>query len=99
MTKLKKNNSLDTIPQLALTGEDYSHIVPDHTKLSLFVQWKKGGLPREELDNVLGFEKKGKELFVYSKSSNSRYIYQLKEVKKVYVVFEPNNEVIIEGED
>lgn len=90
----KKKSPLDSIGQLTLTGQDYSHLVPNHTDLTLFIEFKKKGLEREEISKVKAFEKKEGKLYVVNKYSDYRYIYEIKEVKKVFVVFEPN----IEGE-
>lgn len=85
---MTKQNSFDSVPQLKLKGEDFSHIVPEEHSLTLFIEFKKGGTPRDEIANVRAFQKEGKELRVVNRHTNYKYIYNLKEVKKVYVLFD-----------
>ncbi len=83
----KKKKAYDTIPQLKLKGEDYSHSVPNDFSLSLFVEWKNKELDRDEISNVKSFEKKDGELIVINRANeNIRYRYLLKEIKRVFVV-------------
>lgn len=95
MTK-KKKDSLDSIPQLDIKGEDFSHSVPDQYSLELTIEWKNVNLPRDFVSNVCFFEKEGKELRIVNRNSNSRYIYDLREVKRVYVLFDGINDKSID---
>lgn len=85
---MTKPSNFDTIPQLNIKGQDFSHIVPEDYSLTLFIEFKKGGVPRDEIQGVRAFEKEGKEFRVVNKHTNYKYIYNLKEVKKVYVLFD-----------
>ena len=85
----RKKDDLSTIPQLNLKGEDYGHIVPEHITITLFIEFKKGGLVRDEVSNVAYFEKRGDNFTVInSHNKNYRYIYSLKELKKVFVILD-----------
>ena len=85
----KKKKAYDTIPQLKLKGEDYSHNVPEQYSLSLFVEWRNKNLDRDEISNVKFFEKKDGELLVVNRANDTiRYRYLLKEIKRVFVVLE-----------
>ena len=85
----KKKKVYDTIPQLKLKGEDYSHSVPDDFSLSLFIEWRKPTLDRDEISNVKSFEKKDGELLVINRANDTiRYRYLLKEIKRVFVVLD-----------
>lgn len=95
MTK-KKKDSLDSIPQLDIKGKDFSHSVPDQYSLHLFIEWKNVNLKRDEVSNVCFFEKEGKELRIVNRNSNSCYIYDLKEVKRVHVLFDGINDKSID---
>lgn len=84
---MTKQNDFDTVPQLNLKGKDFSHIVPEDIDIDLFIEWRDGNLDREWLSKVLGFQKKDGQFMVISKNNrNYRYIYNLKEIRRVFVV-------------
>lgn len=85
---MTKQNDFDTIPQLRIKGQDFSHIVPEDYSLTLFIEFKKKGTMRDEISQVRAFQKEGKEFRVVNRHANYKYIYDLGEVKKVYVLFD-----------
>ena len=85
---MTKQNDFDTIPQLQIKGQDFSHIVPEDYSLTLFIEFKKKGTMRDEISQVRAFQKEGKEFRVVNRHTNYKYIYDLGEVKKVYVLFD-----------
>ena len=85
--KKKKKDSLESIPQLNLKGEDYGHIVPEHINIDMFLEFKDRSKARDEISNVKAFEKKDGELLIVNRINDKiRYRYNLKELKKVFLV-------------
>ena len=85
--KKKKKDSLESIPQLSLKGEDYGHIVPEHINIDMFLEFKDRSKARDEISNVKAFEKKDGELLIVNRMNDTiRYRYNLKELKKVFLV-------------
>lgn len=87
---MSKNKPLNAVPQLDLKGDDFIHEIPDHIDMELYVEWRDKNAVRDSITNVRLIQKEGKELRIVNRNSNSRYIYNLKEVRKVYIICEAN---------
>lgn len=87
---MSKNKPLSAVPQLNLKGDDFIHEIPDHIDMEAFIEWRDKNANRDSITDVRLIQKEGKELRIVNRNSNSRYIYNLKDVRKVYIICEAN---------
>ncbi len=86
---MSKKKMQSMIPQLDLKGDEYAKFVPDEQRLDLTVQFKYKAR-KEAYDNVKAFALQGgKFKIVLRGNEDTVNVFNAKELKTVYVHFDP----------
>lgn len=79
-------NKYTNVPQINLKQKDFTHIVPEDHSFVLFLEYKKGGVAKEEISDVSSFAIEGEYFRVTNRLSSYRYSYKIKELKHVFIL-------------
>lgn len=90
MNKLNKKAlkiAKQSAPKVNLKGEDFIHKVPEEINLELIIHWKGKGFEPEVISPVYAFAKQdGKFKVINRNLLDTSYVFDLKEVLKVYIM-------------
>lgn len=75
------------VPSLNLKGDDFMHTVPEGMNMELIIHWKGQGYQPEHINPVHAFAKQdGKIKIINRNLLDTAYVFNLKEVKCVYLL-------------
>jgi hypothetical protein len=83
----KKNKAKSQVPSINLKGDDFIHTVPSHLNLEVIIHWKGQGYQPEHINPVHAFcIQQGKFKVINRNLMDTSYVFDIKEIKAVYLL-------------